>query len=213
MPAPGPRTAADIMRVEFVFDFPCVWSYFTFHRLQHSLARYRAAGGTAELIFRPFQLAPEASGTGEPKRDVLRRSFGDDTDDAIAGIESLAEADGLQFRHTNAVWSNTFDAHRLTHLAQAQGHGERIVERLFRAHHTDELNIADPAVLRRLAEATGVRWQIVRDATVRAELRSVQREGLRSIPALRFDGGEWVIGAQSEMALHAALTGITGSAA
>ncbi len=201
------------MRVELVFDFPCVWSYFTFHRLQRSLARYRAAGGTADVIFRPFQLAPEASKVGEPKRDVLRRMFGNSTEDAIAGIESLAAAENLQFRHSSAVWSNTLDAHRLAHLAQAQGHGERMVERLFRAHHTDELNIADPAVLRRLSEATGVRWQNVSDAAVRAELDSVRREGVRSIPALRFDGGEWVIGAQSETALHAALTGTATSAA
>lgn len=201
------------MRIEFVFDYPCVWSYFTFNRLQRTLSVFRQAGGTAELILRPYQLAPDATVAGEPKREVLRRSFGSDTDDAIAGIESLAAAEGLHFRHARAVWSNTFGAHRLTFLAQQQGLGAKTAERLFRAHHTDELNIADPRVLSQLAAEIGVRWRDLSDARIANELESVRQTGLRTVPAIRFGGSAWMIGAQSEAALNAALTGSASPAA
>lgn len=191
------------MNVEFVFDVPCVWSYFAYARFQRAAARFRAEGGELSVRFRPFQLDPRATVDGEPKIDVLCRAFGAEVDDAIAGIESKAASEGLTFRHRNAVWSNTLAAHRLIAVAAGQGRGEAMVERLFRAHHTDELNIAEPSTLRRLAGEVGVAWQDGGD--VRAELARVRAEGVRGVPVFRFEG-RTLTGALSEETLYRALS-------
>lgn len=178
------------MRVELVFDFPCVWSYFAY-------GRFRRVAPLAELVFRPHLLAPEATVAGEPKVDVLRRTFGADVDEAIVGIESLAVAEGLRFRYRDAVWSNTLAAHRLVAVAAGQGLADPMVERLFRAHHTDGLNIADPGVLDALAAEIGV--------VDRGQEVLVEPARVRVVPVFRFADGRALTGAPSEAELHRAL--------
>ncbi|KOU67735.1 hypothetical protein ADK55_03055 [Streptomyces sp. WM4235] len=193
------------MKIEFTLDIPCVWSYFAFARLTREAARVRAAGGTVDLVFRPYQLAPEATVEGEPKTEVLRRAFGADVAPAMARITALAAAEGLEFHHDGAVFSHTFEAHRLIAVAAAQGRAEAAVERLFRAHHTDGLNIADPAVLRRLAADAGVTWSDEGADAVRAALAAVRAEALPGIPYLRFPDGVTLTGNPSREALATAL--------
>ncbi|MBQ1074037.1 DsbA family protein [Micromonospora sp. C31] len=189
------------MDVQFVFDVPCVWSYLAYARFQRAAARIRAEGGEVTVRFRPFQLDPRATVDGEPKIDVLRRAFGAEADDAVAGIESKALSEGLTFCHRHAVWSDTLPAHRLIAVAARQGRGEAMVERLFRAHHTDELNIADQATLRRLADEVGVAWRDGGDDDVRAELARVRAEGVRAVPVFRL-AGRTPHGALSEQTLY-----------
>jgi len=192
------------MKVEIVLDVPCVWSYFGFTRFERAAARFRAAGGELEVGFLPYQLAPEATAEGEPKVEVLRRSFGDDVEKAIAGITAKAAEEGLEFHHEGAIYSNTFESHRLIALATEQGLGEGMVERLFRAHHTDELNVGDPEVLQKLAAELGVEWSDQGADVVREGLERVKRLGIRGIPVFLVGDGR-LHGAQSEDALVDAL--------
>ncbi|MGW5266512.1 DsbA family oxidoreductase [Microbispora sp. NPDC004025] len=192
--------------VTFVFDIPCVWSYFGFTRMQRALARFRAEGGQADVVFRPFQLDPDATVEGEPKIEVLRRAFGDEAENAVARITAMAAEEGLRFRHDRAIYSNSFEAHRLVAVAARQGLGEEMVERLFRAHHSDELNIADADTLKALADEIGVRWSDEGAEETRAELDRVRRSGIRAVPVFQFAGRPALSGAQSERVLLAALT-------
>ncbi|MEO3806877.1 DsbA family oxidoreductase [Nonomuraea sp. B1E8] len=191
--------------VTFVFDIPCVWSYFGFTRLQRALARFRSEGGQADVVFRPFQLDPDASVEGEPKIEVLRRAFGDEAESAVAGITAMAAEEGLGFRHEKAIYSNTFEAHRLIAVAARQGLGEEMAERLFRAHHSDELNIAEVGTLKALADEIGVQWSDEGAGETRAELDRVRRSGIRGVPVFQFAGRPALSGAQSEQVLLAAL--------
>src|SRR5690606_24732943 len=50
----------------------------------------------------------------------------------------------------------TFDAHRLLHLATARGVAEVARERMMKAFVTEEESPTDPAVLRRLADESGL---------------------------------------------------------
>ncbi|GGU90499.1 DSBA oxidoreductase [Actinomadura cremea] len=193
------------IKVGFTFDIPCVWSYFAFTRLQRALTRFRADGGRAEVVFHPFQLAPEATTEGEPKVEVLRKALGVDPAQAVAEITELAAQEGLVLRHDKAVFSNTFQAHRLVALASGQGLGEQMVERLFRAHHTDELNVADLDTLQRLAAEAGVRWSDEGAERTRADLDRVRRSGIRGVPVLQFADRPATSGALSEQAILSVL--------
>lgn len=193
------------MNVEMVLDIPCVWSYFGFVRLQRAMARFRAEGGRSDLTFAPFQLIPGATVEGEPKVEAMRRDFGDNVQAAIEGIAALAASEGLEFHHAGAVIANTFEAHRLIAVASEQGLGEQMVERLFRAHHSDELNVADPATLRKLADEVGVVWSEEGAAALRDQFDRVLRSGVRGVPVFVFDGGTVLRGDQSEDTLYQAL--------
>jgi predicted DsbA family dithiol-disulfide isomerase len=193
--------------VEITFDVGCTWSYLAYARFQRAAARFRDGGGTLDVAFRPFQLDPGASPEGEPKREVHRRHFGADFDHegAMDEMSALGADLGLAFGH-DAVWADSFEAHRLVAVASAQGRGEAVVERLFRAHHAEGLNIGDEAVLRRLAEETGVAWSDDGADGVRAELARVRADGIRGVPVFAFAGSRVpLVGDQSEAALDAAL--------
>ena len=67
-----------------------------------------------------------------------------------------AAADGLEFRFDLIRGGNTFDAHRLLHLAKEHGLQPEMKERLLRATFTEGLPISDKPVLARLAVEAGL---------------------------------------------------------
>ncbi|WP_329079579.1 DsbA family oxidoreductase [Streptosporangium sp. NBC_01469] len=198
------------VNVQMVFDIPCVWSYFTYARLQRALAHFRSGGGRAELTFRPYQLVPDATVEGRLNVDVLRHAFGDDAEHSIGRIAALASDEGLTFHPERAVHSNTFHAHRLIAVASAQGCGEDMAERLFRAHHTDQLNLADLDTLKTLAAEIGVGWSDEGIARTREALESTRRLGVHGIPILQFEDRPALTGTPSEDSLLAALHSAVG---
>ncbi|MFH9009721.1 DsbA family protein [Streptomyces afghaniensis] len=143
-------------RVEAVLDFVCVHCYLGFTRYLRAVRRYRADGGTVETVLRPVQLRPQASPVGEPLVEVWARERGAAVAARLAADTSFGDDDGLELDFRRAVFTNTFDAHRLAAQASAQGKGEEMAERLFRAYFADGLNIADTTALDRLAAETGV---------------------------------------------------------
>ncbi|WP_059013567.1 DsbA family protein [Streptomyces specialis] len=194
-------------RVEVVLDFSCVHCYIGFTRYTRALRRYRAEGGTAETVLRPFQLRPEASPAGEPLVGVWARERGEAVAARLAGDTSFGADDGLALDFRRAVFTNTFDAHRIVARASAQGRGEEMAERLFRAYFTDGLNIADATTLAALAAELGVTATGGGAEAVRAELARVRRLDLPAPPVFLFPGGPTLSGEVRESEILAALRG------
>lgn len=191
--------------VGMVLDFVCVHSYIGFTRLLRAVNRFRDGGGVVEVTFLPYQLRPDTSPVGEPLFEQHKRERGEAVAREIAADTTLGVADGLRINLGGAVFTNTFDAHRILAQAAGQGRGEQFAERVFRAYFTDGVNIADQATLSRLAEETGV---VIRDtgaAELRAELDRFRQLDNDSVPAFRFDSGIVLTGEQTEDALLAAL--------
>jgi predicted DsbA family dithiol-disulfide isomerase len=115
-----------------------------------------------------------------------------------------AAADGLEFRLDLIRGGNTFDAHRLLHLAKDHRLQPQMKERLLRATFTEGLPIADKATLVRLATETGlpaVQVQAVLDGdgyadAVRADEQQAARYGITGVPFFVADGKYAVSGAQ-----------------
>ncbi|MFK4266226.1 DsbA family oxidoreductase [Streptomyces milbemycinicus] len=201
-------------RVEISMDLVCVRCYLGFTRLLRAARHHRSDGGEADVVIRPFQAEPDApSAGGEPLFEVWRRTRGEAFVQQVASDTSFGVADGLELHFERALFTNTFEAHRLVARASAQGLGERMAERLFRAYFTDGLLISDRTTLARLAAETGV----VADHTVndtaelRAELDRVRALGVQvdTVPYVAFEDGTVLEGAQPEDAYRAALTALT----
>src|SRR5215467_1691407 len=71
-------------------------------------------------------------------------------------MEQRAARYGLIFRMADLRSGNTRDAHRLLHLAKAEGKQAEMAERLLRAYFTDQASIFDHSSLADLAASVGL---------------------------------------------------------
>jgi predicted DsbA family dithiol-disulfide isomerase len=124
-------------------------------------------------------------------------------------MTAMAAEDGWDFHFDRARRGNTFDAHRLLHLAAERGVQDAVKERLFRGYFTEGEAIADHATLARLASEAGLDADEARDVlasdryadAVRADERQAQAYGITAVPFFVVDRKYGVAGAQPPEAL------------
>jgi len=153
------RGVAPAMLVEIWSDVVCPWCYIGKRNLEAALADF-AHAEEVEVRWRAYELDPHAPASREGDyAGRLARKYRTSRDEAQARINHLtataAEA-GLDLRFDRARPGNTFDAHRLLHLAAERGLQDALKERLFRATFTEGEPISDQPTLARLAEEIGL---------------------------------------------------------
>jgi predicted DsbA family dithiol-disulfide isomerase len=124
-------------------------------------------------------------------------------------VADVAAGEGLDFRFDIARGGNTFDGHRLLHLAAAHGRQDAMKERLMRAYFGEGEPIGDAAVLERLALDVGLPADEVRDvlggerfgAQVRDDERTAAALGIRAVPFFVVDRRIGASGAHPAAAL------------
>ncbi len=145
------------MHVEIWSDVVCPWCYIGKRRFEQALARFEH-GALVSVSWRSFELDPDAP--REPDEDpvgTLAVRHGIDRAEAEAmraRVAAVAAGEGLHYRPDAGGIVNSFDAHRVVHLAAAHGKQAEVVERLFAIHFIEGGSIVDPAVL--IGVATGV---------------------------------------------------------
>ncbi|GAA0912930.1 DsbA family oxidoreductase [Nonomuraea longicatena] len=188
------------MKVEIFSDVICPWCYIGHTRFARAAEAFRAKGGTLEVVMRPFQLNPDATTEGEPLVPFLEEKYGPGVSQMFARVSNAAEQEGLKLDYDAAVSANTAEAHRLIAVATAQGLGEEMAQRLFRAYFTEGRNVADPEVLAGLAAEVGVRDQgedaEVSGHEVSEQLARARRLGITGVPLFLFEEKYSVSGAQ-----------------
>ncbi len=209
-------TASRTIELEVWSDVACPFCYIGKRHLEAALERFPHRDDV-HVTWRSFQLDPAAP--VEPAGDMydmLVAKFGGTRDDARAKTENvvaMAANAGLTYDMDAARPSNTFDAHRLIHLAASLDRQDAMNERLLAAYFTEGAVLADHETLRRLAAEVGLPSDRV-DAmlagdeladAVRAEISEAQQLGLNGVPAFVFDRRGAVAGAQPPEVLVAAL--------
>jgi predicted DsbA family dithiol-disulfide isomerase len=200
------------VHVEIWSDIACPWCYVGKRRFEAALAAYEHRD-EVQVTWRSFELDPSAPREREHDGAThLAEKYGTSRDEALAMQRRMTDAaaeDGLEFRFDIARGGNTFDAHRLVHLAAAHGMQDAMKERLMRAYLTEGELIADPAVLTRLAVEAGLPEDEVRDtlatdrfaADVREDERTAERIGIRAVPFFVVDRAVGASGAHPPEAL------------
>ena len=193
--------------VEIWSDVVCPWCYIGKRRFEAALERF-AHKDQVRLVWRSFELDPDSPRrTPGSLNDILAQKMGTSTAQAAAmndHVARLAAAEGLDYRLDQAQHGNTFDAHRLIHLAAPHNLQGEAKERLLRAYFTEGQAIGDPETLARLGAEIGipageVRTMLASDAyaaDVRADERRAVILGIRGVPFVAIDELYGVSGAQ-----------------
>jgi predicted DsbA family dithiol-disulfide isomerase len=194
------------VKVEIWSDVACPWCYIGKRRFDVALGRFEHRDAV-EVRYRSFQLDPSAPPVRElAYLDHLMAKYGITMAEADAMIDGMIEAgarNGVVLRFDKARPGNTFDAHRLLHLAAERGVQPDLKDSMLRATFTKGLNVADHEVLVELAAGAGldaaeVRRVLDTDAyagAVRADERRAADLGITSVPFFVM-GGLGVSGAQ-----------------
>jgi predicted DsbA family dithiol-disulfide isomerase len=195
------------MSVEIWSDVVCPWCYIGKRRFERALGDFEHADDV-EVRWRSYELDPRAprAREGDPAVRIARK-YGLSVDQARAAqdrITRLAADEGLEYQLDRAAGGNTFDAHRLIHLAQERGLGDAMEERLLRAHLVEARPIGDATTLADLAGEVGIdpsdaaellAGEAFADAVRADEHRAVELEAT-GVPFFLFDGRMPIGGAQ-----------------
>ncbi len=150
------------MRIEIWSDVVCPWCYIGKRRLETALADFEHAD-EVEVIWRSFQLDPSSpQAATESIAEHLGHKYGGGPEagrEMVARVSEVAAGEGLTFSYEDAQRASTVDAHRLLHLALAEGGPTlqgALKERLLESYFSRAENPADPALLRAAAVAAGL---------------------------------------------------------
>ena len=204
------------LTVEIWSDVVCPWCYIGKRRFEAALESFEHADEVT-VMWRSFELDQEAPATPEgtaAERLAAKYGMSAERAEALHGeMTERAAGEGLEFRFDLARGGNTFDAHRLIHLAATYGHQAAAQERLMRAYFTDGEAIADPETLTRLMVEVGVDADEARDVLesgrfgddVREDELLASQLGIQGVPFFVFDRRLGVSGAQPPEVLVQAL--------
>ena len=206
------------MKVEIWSDVVCPWCYVGKRRFETAMASF-AHRDDVELVWRSFELdaeAPASPEIGGDYADRLARKYGGGLERAQQMIDTMtqtAAAEGLDFRFDLARPGNTFDAHRLLHLALEHGVQDQVKEALDRATFTDGLRVSDHDALVEVVTAAGLdegeaRAVLASDRyadAVRADEGQARAYGITGVPFFVVDGRYGISGAQPAELIRSAL--------
>jgi predicted DsbA family dithiol-disulfide isomerase len=204
------------MKVEIWSDVMCPFCYIGKRKFETALAQFDRK---SEIVveWKSFQLNPSlVTDISKNTIQYLAESKGwtmDYTHQTIKHIIDVAAEVDLHFDFKKAVVANSFDAHRLLHLAKKYKLQNQCKELLFAAYFTEGKNTADHEVL------TNIGLQIGLDASeisnvlvsnqyadeVNNDIHHAQEIGVRGVPFFVLDNKYAISGAQSSETFLAAL--------
>jgi predicted DsbA family dithiol-disulfide isomerase len=195
------------MRVEIWSDIACPWCYIGRRRFEKALKQFEHSS-EVEIIWRSFELDPNAPREYPGSvNDMLVEKKGISRPQAEAmhkHVTDLAAQEGLDYHFELARVGNSFDAHRLLHLAAKRGLQGEMKERIQKGYFTEGLAFSDVETLVKLAVEVGLdgdeaRQVLESDAyadDVRADEQKAYMIGVRGVPFFLFDEKYAVSGAQ-----------------
>ena len=150
------------MKITCWSDYACPYCYIGETHLKQAVEALGAAQ-SVEIEMKAFELNPYASkdytGTTVDRFAVKYGLTNAMAAKRIQQIDETGRQAGLDFNYGQTRYTSTFDAHRLTKLAQSKPDrtlADRLSEHLYRAYFTENLELADPEVLVRIAVSEGL---------------------------------------------------------
>ena len=211
------------MRVDIWSDVVCPFCYIGKKRFE---AAAKEVGVELEVHWHSFELDPEAPIRQEVSNsERLAQKYGrtlPEVEDMQRNIAAMAKEEGIEFNWENANSGNTFNAHRIIHLAQSKGLGSEAKEAFFYSYMTQGLPIGERETIEDVASRIGLNPIEVDDVLNSDEFsdfvkfdEQVAHEQLKvtGVPFFVFDQRLAVAGAQPREVFLQALQQVQSDAA
>ncbi|MDN5765804.1 MAG: DsbA family oxidoreductase [Humibacillus sp.] len=204
------------MKIDIWTDIVCPFCYLGRAHLKAALAGFEHRD-EVELAWHSFELDRNAEAVSrESLIDAVATKYGASREQMVAQHESMAAAAhefGLEFDWQAARPGNTFDAHRLVHLAAERGLDGLAHERLMTAYFAEGRAIGDREALTDVAAEVGLDRAEVEAMLesddygnhVRSDEATATMLGITGVPFFVFDRKYGVSGAQPVEVLAQAL--------
>ncbi|MHA7131474.1 DsbA family oxidoreductase [Algoriphagus namhaensis] len=205
------------MKIEIWSDVVCPFCYIGKRKLERSLAKMPFKG-QIEIEWKSFQLNPDQKTNTEISTlEHLAQSKGwsmEQTREITANVTQMASEQGLSFDFDRAVVANTFNAHRLIHLAKTFSKGDEMKERLLVAYFSQGENVDDPDTLIKLGEEIGLDPEKIKSMLesnkfaneVEQDIYESRQIGVRGVPFFVLDRKYGISGAQPDQVFDDSLT-------
>jgi predicted DsbA family dithiol-disulfide isomerase len=206
----------NVLKIDFVSDVSCPWCAVGLASLQTALARL-GPDVQVDIRFQPFELNPQMAAQGEDTTEHLSRKYGSTPEQAAAIRETIrvrgAELGFVFNLDKRSRIYNTFNAHRLLHWADMEGHQMALKMALLKAYFTDGEDPSDPVVLMRLAGEVGLDPQRASNilatdefaVDVRKQEQFYLEQGIHSVPAVVINDRHLISGGQPPEVFEQAL--------
>ncbi len=192
------------MKIDIWSDVACPYCYIGKRHLESALEHFPHKD-QVQVTWHSFELDPEAPAeTKENQYEVVARKYGVSPGQAkemTARVLNSAIAAGLSLDFDKVKPTNTFDAHRLIHLAAARDKQDEMEERLFKAYFTEGKHIGQKESLQAIAAESGLDATAMLNSDaytgeVRKDEEEAQSLGIRGVPFFVFDYKYAISGAQ-----------------
>lgn len=201
------NTTEHKMQVEIWSDVMCPFCYIGKRKFETALSQF-ANHDDIEVVWKSFQLDPDSP--TQPEKSVyehLSERKGMSVEQARQMTNQVAERAaqvGLNFNFDKAVTANSFDAHRLLHLAREKGVQNETKEQLLSAYFTEGKNVADHETLTQIGEKAGLDGPLVKDVLqtsqyaddVQHDIYESRQLGVQGVPFFVLNRKYAVSGAQ-----------------
>lgn len=207
------------MKIEIWSDYACPFCYIGKERLEKAMTEL-GIKEQVNIIMRSFELDPNASydvvSNTEDRFAKKYRLSNAMAAERIRKIEQYGKEEGIDFKYSTTQYTNTMDAHRLTHYAEKQGI-KTIDKDLFKAYFTDNLMLSDKNVLKDIAVKNGLDKDEVEkvlnsnayESDVRKDEMQAHNMGVQGVPYFLINEKITLSGAQNietfKMALKEAM--------
>lgn len=192
------------MKVEIWSDVACPFCWIGRHHFEKAVAQMKPENLRVE--WRSFELDPSARREyDEDLYSLLAKKYGQPRSWAVESSDQLrakGEQLGLTFNFDRVVPTNTFDAHRLLHLAKSKG--MELEEAMFRAYFQEGKKISDPDTLLMVGVEAGMEKEEIHrllnsdlfSNEVREDERLSREFGVRGVPFFVVNRKYGISGAQ-----------------
>ena len=201
------KTTENKMKVEIWSDIMCPFCYIGKRKFETALSQFSHASDV-EIVWKSFLLSPDMKTAPEKN---IHQFLAEHKDISIEQARNLnnqvalsARQNGLVYNLDKTIPANSFNAHRLSHLAKQHGLQDKAEEILFKAYFTDGKNIDDIPTLIQIGTEIGLDADEAKTALennsfaddVRQDIYKARQIGVRGVPFFLFNNKLAVTGAQ-----------------
>lgn len=193
------------IKIDIVSDVVCPWCYIGKRRIENAVEKLKDEFDF-EFNYIPFELHPDITNTTTLLNDYLASKFGsaEQVEEMRNRVSAVALEEGIQFNFSaESIVPNTLDCHKLIHAVKDFELKTKLMEALFKAYFTNNINVGLHANIEKIGLEHGLTSDFITEALkaeaseIKKEIEFYRQSGINSVPSYIVNDQYLIQGAQS----------------